>query len=122
MIVLDTTVLIDHLRGHEPARSFLAALTEVPACSEITRVEILRGIRSGEHRATETLLGTMTWIEVDESIARRAGDLGPHHRRSHPGLAIADLIIAASTGRLGATLATSNVRRCPMFPGLEAPY
>jgi len=35
------------------------------------------------------------WADVDEPIARRAGELGRRHRRSHPGLALADLPIAA---------------------------
>jgi predicted nucleic acid-binding protein len=43
VIVLDTTVLIDLLRGHEPALAYLRSLDEVPACSEITRVELMRG-------------------------------------------------------------------------------
>lgn len=122
MIVLDTTVLIDHLRGHEAARSFLASLADVPACSEITRVEVLRGIRDGERRATEALMATMTWIGIDEPIARRAGDLGRRYHRSHAGLAVADLIIAATAEHLGAIVATSNVRHFPMFTDLRPPY
>jgi predicted nucleic acid-binding protein len=59
---------------------------------------------------------------VDESIARRAGELGRRYRRSHHGLATADLIIGASALELGLELATLNVRHFPMVPGLAAPY
>lgn len=121
MIVLDTTVLIDLLRGHAPALSYLDSLDEVPACSEVTRVEVMRGIRHRERDATERLMQSLGWIGVDEQIARRAGTLGRQWRRSHL-LATTDLIIAATTQELAAELATSNVRHYPMFEELRPPY
>ena len=121
-VLLDTSIVIDMLRGAKPALAYARSLTEPPTCSEITRVEILRGVRSGERRMTERLLGTIRWAPVDESIARRAGELGRRYRRSHRGLATADLIIAASALELGLELATLNVRHFPMVPGLAAPY
>jgi hypothetical protein len=63
----------------------------------------------------------ISWVPLDEQIARRAGRLGRDFRRSH-GLAVADLVIGATAQELGAQLATSNVRHFPMFPGLTAPY
>jgi len=122
LTVLDTTVLVDHLRGSEPARSFLQSLPVVPACSELTRTELLRGTRSGERRATETLMAMIRWIPVDETISRRAGDLGRRYRRSHAALGLADLVIAATAEEVDAALATSNVRHFPMFKGLKPPY
>ena len=121
MIVLDTTVLIDVLRGYRPALEFLRNQVDPPACSEITRVEILRGIRNRERDATEALIGAIRWIDLDEQIARRAGALGRTWRRSHA-LATADLVIGATALELGAELATSNLRHFPMFAGLAAPY
>lgn len=121
MIVLDTTVLIDVLRGYRPALKFLLGQVDPPACSEITRVEILRGIRNPEREATEVLTGAIRWIDVDEQIARRAGALGRTWRRSHA-LATADLVIGATALELGAELATSNLRHFPMFAGLAPPY
>ena len=121
-VLLDTSIVIDMLRGAPPALDYARSLAEPPTCSEITRVEILRGVRSDERRTTERLLGTIRWAPVDESIARRAGELGRRYRRSHHGLATADLIIAASALELGLELATLNVRHFPMVPGLAAPY
>jgi predicted nucleic acid-binding protein len=121
MIVLDTTVLIDLLRGHSAALEYLRSLDEVPACSEITRVEVMRGVRHRERDATEALMRTMRWIGLDEQIARRAGALGRTWRRSHL-IATADLVIAATAQELGAELATSNTRQYPMFDGLRPPY
>jgi predicted nucleic acid-binding protein len=121
-VLFDTTVVIDLLRGSQPAVAYARTLVEPPVCSEISRVEVNRGLLSGERRATERLLGTFRWVSVDESIARRAGELGRKYRRSHQGLATADLIIAASAEELGLELATLNVRHFPMFPGLAPPY
>jgi predicted nucleic acid-binding protein len=121
-VLLDTSVVIDILRGDRGALGYARTLTEPPTCSEITRVEVLRGLRSHERRATERLFGTIIWTPVDESIARSAGELGRRFRRSHRGIATADLIIAASAAVLDLELATLNLRHFPMFPALAAPY
>lgn len=121
MIVLDTTVLVDVLRGHRPALEWLRSLDVLPACSELTRVEVLRGLRTRERQAGETLMGSLRWVAVDEEIARRAGTLGLNWRRSHR-LGMVALVIAATAQALDASLATSNIRHFPMFEGLEPPY
>jgi predicted nucleic acid-binding protein len=121
VIVLDTTVLIDVLRGHRPALDYLRALDTPPICSEVSRVEVLRGLRAREREAGDALMRAVGWAPLDEAIARRAGALGRTWRRSHA-LALADLVIGATAMELGAELATSNVRHYPMFAGLTAPY
>jgi predicted nucleic acid-binding protein len=121
-VLVDTSVLIDVLRGSDAAAEWLAGLDEVPLCSEVTRAEVLRGVRSRERAPTERLLQALRWVPVDESVSRRAGELGRQHRRSHPGLSVADLVIAATALGAEAELATGNVRHFPMFRGLEPPY
>lgn len=120
--LLDSSILIDVLRGSPEAVSYLSSLDSVPACSEITRVEVLRGLRSPERRRARRLLESLEWVAVDRAVAERAGELGRRWRRSHDGIATADLIIAASAELLDAELATANVRHFPMFEGLEPPY
>ena len=120
--LLDTSVLIDVLRGDERAVAFVAGLSDVPLCSEITRIEVLRGLRSAERQATSRLLGELEWHPVDRLVARRAGELGRGWRRSHPGIDTADLAIAATAELTGAELATANLRHFPMLDGLELPY
>ena len=121
-VLIDTTVVIDLLRGYGPAHEYVLRLDAVPAASEITRIEVLRGVRSGERRLTDRLLSTFQWFPVDEAIARRASDLGRRTRASHRGLATADLVIAATALEHGLALATLNVRHFPMFDALEPPY
>jgi len=120
--VLDTSVLVDMLRGSRAATDWLASLDEPPLCSEVTRAEVLRGMRSPERSRTERLLDVVRWAPVDQATSRRAGELGRRHRRSHRGIGVADLLIAATAIVHDAELATGNVRHYPMFPGLRPPY
>jgi hypothetical protein len=121
-VVLDTSVLVDHLRSTQPAVEYLAGLQGRPSCSEISRIEVIQGLRSPERRAAEKLFALIEWVPVSEAIARRAGDLGRHWRRSHPGIGVADLAIAATAEQAEATIATRNIKHFPMFEGLTAPY
>jgi len=121
-LLLDTSVVVDVLRALPAALDFARGLDELPICSEITRVEILRGVRSGERAFTERTLGSFQWIGLDGAIARSAGEIGRSYRRSHPGIGLADLIIAATAKEFGLGLATGNVKHFPMFEGLQPPY
>jgi predicted nucleic acid-binding protein len=121
-IVLDTSVLIDHLRDSTPATEYLASLEDRPSCSEISRIEVIQGLRSSEQRAADKLFALIAWVPVGEVVARRAGELGRRWRRSHPGIGVADLAIAATAEEINASLATCNIKHFPMFPDLRAPY
>ena len=121
-VVLDTSVLIDHLRASAAATEYLANLDGRPSCSEISRIEVIQGLRSSERRAADRLFALIAWIPVSETVARRAGELGRQWRRSHSGIGVADLAIAATAEGVDASLATRNLRHFPMFEGLCAPY
>lgn len=119
----DTSVLIDLLRGHEPAASLLEHERRGPLhASEISRLEVLAGMKLNEEGSTRSLLAALIWHPVDESIAERGGKLGRQWLPSHGGIDTADLAIAATALRLGARMLTTNIKHFPMFPGLTAPY
>ena len=119
--LVDSAVLIDYLRGRDEARAVLEASDEIVA-SEITRYEVLAGIRPGEESRTEDVLALPAWIDVDEGISRRAADLARQYRLSFSGIEDADYLIAATALDLEARLLTTNVRHFPMLTGLEAAY
>lgn len=121
-IVLDTSVLVDHLRGSRSATKYLVSLDGRPSCSEISRIEVIQGLRSSERRAADRLFAVIAWVPVTESVARRAGELGRRWRRGHPGIGVADLAIAATAEEIGTGLATRNLKHFPMFEGLRPPY
>jgi hypothetical protein len=121
-IVFDTSILIDVLRGDTAALGYVRRVTDVPTCSEVTRIELARGLRSSERTSAEDLFRTLHWVPVDEPIARRAGELGRRWDRHRPGISLADLVVAATAEQVDAELATANVRHFPMFEDLHAPY
>ena len=82
--VVDTSIAVDHLRGHPSAVAllhdqFLAG--EPLAASEVVRFELLSGVRDGELSATERLFLAFDWLPVTESVARLAGDLATWRER-----------------------------------------
>ena len=122
--LVDTSVLIDYLRGRQDAAELLEnerAAAPLHA-SEITRLEVLAGIQIAEEDSTLLLLSTLVWHPVDTEVAEEAGALGREWLASHHTIDSADLAIAATAIRTGSRLLTRNVRRFPMFAGLEAPY
>ena len=121
-VVFDTSILIDVLRADPAALDYVRGATAVPSCSEITRIEVARGLRSAERTSAERLFQAIRWIPVDEPIARRAGELGRRWDRHRPGISLADLVIAATAEHVDAELATTNVRHFPMFESLRTPY
>jgi len=124
-LVVDTSVLVDHLRGDPRAHRLLDDAAQdgcALASSVIVRTEVLAGMRPGEERGTLLLLDALTWHDVTLEVADRAGHLARRYRRSHPGVDLADYLIAATTEHLGARLVTMNIKHFPMFPGLVRPY
>jgi predicted nucleic acid-binding protein len=121
-MVLDSTILIDVLRRNPAAVTFLKSVEEPLWASEISRLEIIQGLRSPERKTAERLFSMIGWVPVDESVARHAGELGRKWRNSHTGIDPADLAIAATAEQLERPLATRNIKHFPMFKGLKAPY
>lgn len=124
-ILVDTSVLIDHLRGEDAARRALAGAVRGShrlACSTVTKVEVLAGMRPVEEPATRRLLSVLEWLPVDDAVAERAGLLANHYLRSHPGVDPVDFIVAATAEVQDAALWTRNVKHFPMIPDLTPPY
>lgn len=124
-VLVDTSVLIDHLRGSSGAREALRVVvdrSERLAASVLTKVEVLAGMRASEERPTRRLFDILDWLPVDDAIADHAGRLANHYCRSHPGVDPVDFVIAATAMELDAVLWTRNVKHFPMFQDLASPY
>ena len=125
MILVDSDVLIAHLRGLPVARGWLVRARRDGsrlAISVVSVAEITGGMRSAERREVWRLLGSLQVEEVTDVIARRAGELMRTYRRSHPGIGTPDYLIAATADIRGLELATLNVKHFPMRKGLRAPF
>jgi predicted nucleic acid-binding protein len=122
--LLDTTVLIDILRGRPETTERLRALRKGGDRAYVCAVnveETLRGLRPSELQAATRLFAGL-WVSP---LGRRQGWNAGEWRR---GLAVrgrtvaqADGLIAAAADALGATLATGNVKDYPTGqPPLES--
>ncbi len=118
-------MIVDHLRGHDQASRLLEEWVRVEeplVASELTRFELLAGVRANEHDLIEALFSVLDWVPVTEEIARRAGEFARTYRRSHSGIGAVDYLLAGTAHSLGADLVTTNVRHFPMCSGLRPPY
>lgn len=95
---------------------------ELLVASELTRFELLSGLRPDEHDQLEDLFAVLSWVPVSEDVSRAAGELARTYRRSHSWIGVVDYLLAGTAQALGADLVTTNVRHFPMFDGLRPPY
>ncbi|WP_308798961.1 PIN domain-containing protein [Agromyces silvae] len=123
-VVVDTSLVIDALRGNVGALGLIRAWREqdVLRASEITKLEVLAGMRPREERVTLNLLGVITWHPIDDEIAEVAGELGRRWLPGNRSIDAADLAIAATALTLDAEIMTLNLKHFPMFVGLKRPY
>lgn len=123
--LIDTDILIDHLRGYPQARAYLEERHkkgDLLYCSVITRAELFSGLRPGEEERVRALLDSLQEVPVDRAIAEEAG---AYRRRFGKGrkLLLPDALIAASAKERGAALVTLNVKHFPMEGiSIIAPY
>jgi predicted nucleic acid-binding protein len=117
--VLDTTFVIDALRGDESAvarfdRLFSdgdqALVTEVVACEAWT------GAPSDDDPALAALLSATEFIQPGRDAARAAGRWRADSRRRGFTLSLADALIAAAAKAAGATVLTRNARDFSLVP------
>lgn len=124
-VLVDTPVIVDHLRNDPRAVALMAELfareDRVWAATP-TRTEIIAGLRRHEVQPMSRLFAVISWIEIDTLIADAAGELARQYHASHGGIDTVDYLIAAAAQSIGASLVTLNVRHFPMFPELEPPY
>jgi predicted nucleic acid-binding protein len=123
--LIDTDVLIDHLRGKEDALEFLgkaAAKGLILLYSVIAKAEIYSGIRPEEEEAVAGLFTPMGEVPIDGEIAELAGRYRRTFSASH-GLLLPDALVAASAKRAEAVLVTLNKRHYPMHEiSVHVPY
>ena len=123
--LIDTDVLIDHLRGVEKAYRFMQEIESRESAvfySVISKAEIYSGIMPEEEESVASLFEAMGEVPVDGRVAEDAGRYRKAFLASHK-LLLPDALIAASTKRVGAILITLNKKHYPMTDiEIQIPY
>ena len=120
--LLDSGILIQHLRGSPQASAYLTELRGRcnPCISAATAAELLVGCATADQvQATEDFLKTFEILAIDYEVARRTALL----MHSHPGVfgrevarGFADALIAATAWSQDIALYTLNVRHFARVP------
>ena len=123
--LVDTSVLIDHLRGDERTQAIID--TELDAgetlfATVLSKIEILGWMRPGEDQITRRLFDGLRWMVVTDAIAEDAALYARTYGRSHRSIDPVDYVIAATRDDLDVPLWTLNVKHFPMFQSLRPPY
>ncbi len=123
-ILLDTTVLIDVLRGRRRTVERLRMLRrhgDVPFTTPISVEEIHRGLRDIDRVAATRLFDGLRIVPIGGLEGVRAGDWRRDHASVGTTLAQADCLIAAAAVAVGVPLATGSPKDFPMRE-LEVQY
>ncbi|MGH9021664.1 MAG: PIN domain-containing protein [Acidimicrobiia bacterium] len=116
-VLLDTTVLIDLLRGRPPAVERLRGLhrdgEQLYACA-VNVEEVARGLRPTEEEHARRLFAGLRTAPLGEEEGWQAGTWRRTFARRGRTLSQADCLVAAAAASLGARLATGNPKDFPM--------
>ena len=115
-VLLDTTVLIDVLRGRPAAERLLRLRSagQVPWICAINIEEVWRGLRRQEENAAGVLLDALRLADLGRDEGRQAGAWRREFAATGVTLAQADCLIAAAAVGIGVPLATGNPKDFPM--------
>lgn len=122
ILLLDSDVVIDYLKGQADAVSYIDGLTNPILLSAITVAELYSGVREGsERRVLEGFVASFEVVATTGEIAVKGGLYRRDYGKSYK-IGIADALIAATAEVRGARLVTLNTKHFPMFPSLVPPY
>lgn len=121
MIVADSDILIDALRGHSPAAERIGIELEAGALgtTAITAFELRSGSRSPRASAqVEALLAALVILPFDEEAADRAAHIRRDLESAGQPIGMADYLIAGICLARSAVLLTRNRAHFERVPGL----
>lgn len=122
MIVADTDVLIDALRGHEPVASRVRELLEADglATTVLSVFELLSGAKSERERElVERILAPLPVYPADDGAARAAAAVRRELEVAGAKIGMADTRIAGVCLSRGASLFTRNRKHFERVSGLR---
>jgi predicted nucleic acid-binding protein len=114
--LLDSCVLVRHLRRHQPTTDLVSALVleGKVGIATISRTEIIEGMREHEREATMRLLDSLPAYPLDVATADMAGEYIRRYRAQGITLDKPDAIIGATAVLHDLVLVTYNQKHFPM--------
>lgn len=119
MYVLDTDILIDVLRGHQPAITWFTTLTEIPSVSGFVVMELIQNAQNKQQiQQVFKLIAPLPLIWLTEVDCSNAlSDFSKYHLSD--GVGLLDALIAHCAIGKNATLCTFNVKHYRVIPHLK---
>jgi len=115
-VLLDSDVLIEWLRGHEPVVQQIGTMIEEHAelfWTPVSIAEIFAGVRKDEEDAVANLFVLLESLPVTPAVGRKAGQYLKSYAKSH-GVQLGDALIAACASTERFSLWTLNRKHYPM--------
>jgi len=118
MILLDTNILIEILKGNRQTEQEVAGLRGPLSVSTVSVMELMYGARDkGEVLRIQQFVQLFEQLPLSEAISTAALRLVTDYAKSH-GLDIPDALIAATAIEHRASLLTYNLKDFRFIPGL----
>jgi predicted nucleic acid-binding protein len=119
MIVLDTNVLIEILKGNKETIKKVEAFTDTLCISSITVMELYYGaLNKVELNKLEKFVSLFNIIHLNEKISKSSTKLIKRYAKSH-GLDIPDSLIASTVLESDAVLLTYNLKDFKYIEGIR---
>jgi predicted nucleic acid-binding protein len=115
-ILLDSDVIIEWLRGHEPFVTKIAQLLEQHSqlfWTPVSVAEVYAGVRRSEETKAANLFILLESVSISPDIGKKAGEYLKLYGKSH-GVEIADALVAACAFLENLSLWTLNKKHYPM--------
>jgi predicted nucleic acid-binding protein len=114
--LLDSDVIIWHLRGREEVTEMLRGLQRfgVPGCSALSVLEVQLGVKKGEEERTNHFFKYLKVFDVNREIAGKAAQLIREFKGRGVMLDIPDAVIASTCILHGLILVTFNRKHYPI--------
>lgn len=122
MLLIDTCIWIDQLRGDERAAKYLQDISDVIFVSSLTVAELSAGAKKKKDQSfIQKMPQFFDVLNVNYEIGVLGGEFYRRFAPSH-GAGIVDCLLAATAEVNNCTFVTNNKKHFPMLDEIIVPY
>lgn len=122
MILLDTSILIDHFRKKDKTKTIFVKLSQIHmqvAISTVTEFEIYIGVPENQKQLWDSFFERILILPFDSKAALAAVNIDTELKKVNKRIEISDLFIAATAISNGIDCATLNKKHFERIPNLN---